>query len=290
MPSLKRTLSYSQFRLLIALFIAALMLPSICQADVQWETKTNLTLNAPPWDMTVSRDGQWVYLLLKGGTLQVYTYDGNLRGTIDVGDAYDQIEAGPREDEIFLLGRNTKTVRIIELVPDQQIDTSGSPYKGAAGAPIVITEFTDFQCPYCAKMSDILSRLLELYPGKIKIVYKSYPLNNHRYAWKAAAAAMAAHRKGRFWEFHDRLFENYKTIDDKAIQAIRKEFGFDTPEFDALIRSPEVRTQVAQDRTEGQRIGVRSTPTVFINGKRLKDKTLEGFKKAIDKELKTLGK
>lgn len=272
----------------MALFLAALIFPSICPADVQWETKANLNLKAPPLDMAVSRDGQWVYLLLKGGTLQAYTYDGNLRGSVDVGDGYDQIEAGPREDELFLLGRNTKTVRIIELVPDQQIDTSGAPYKGAVDAPVVITEFTDFQCPYCAQLVATLSQLLETYPGKIKIVYKSYPLNNHKYAWKAAAAAMAAHRKGRFWKFHDRLFENYKTLDDKVIQNIRREFGFDTPEFDALARSPEVRTQVARDRSEGQRIGVRGTPTVFINGKRLKDKTLEGFRKAIDRELKTL--
>ncbi|MEJ2156638.1 MAG: thioredoxin domain-containing protein [Desulfobacteraceae bacterium] len=256
-------------------------------APTKQRQNTRSKERTPPLDLAVSRDGQWVYLLLKDGTLQAYTYDGSFRGAIEVGTAYDQIEAGPREDEIYLLGRNNKTVRIIELVPDQQIDTSGSPYKGAADAPIVITEFTDFQCPYCAQLVGTLTRLLDLYPGKIKIVYKSYPLNNHRYAWKAAAAAMAAHLKGRFWKFHDRLFEHYKTLNDKVIDDIRKEFGFDTPEFDTLMRSTEVRTQVARDRTEGQRIGVRGTPTVFINGKRLKDKSFEGFRKAIDRELKT---
>lgn len=279
-----------RFRLHLALVLAALMLPSICPADVQWETKNELTLKAPPLDIAISRDGQWVYLLLKGGALQIYTYDGDLKGAVDVGKAYDQIEAGPVEDEIYLLGSHSKTVRVLEVLPEQQIDTSGSPYKGAADAPVVITEFTDFQCPYCAKLGDTLTRLLLLYPGQIKIVYKSFPLNNHRYAWKAAAAAMAAHRKGQFWKFHDRLFENFKELNDRVILDIRKELGFDTPEFDALMRSPEVRTHVAQDRTEGQRLGVRSTPAVFINGKHLKDKTLEGFRKAIDKELKSLAK
>jgi protein-disulfide isomerase len=101
---------------------------------------------------------------------------------------------------------------------------------------------------------------------------------------------MAAHQKGKFWEFHDRLFENSKTLDTNRFMEIRKTLGFDTPEFDALMSSPKVRSQVALDRNEGQRLGVRGTPTVFINGKRLKDKSLEGFQAAIEKELNALRK
>lgn len=278
----------SSIRRYMALLLVTLMIPAISSADLQWESKSTMTLQSPPLDMAVSRNGQWIYLLLKGGTVQIYSYDRNLKGTIDVGNGYDQIKAGPLEDEIYLLGSETKSVRIIEWIPNREINTSGAPYKGKVDAPVVIAEFTDFQCPYCAELGDTFNKLLELYPGKIKIVYKSYPLNNHRYAWKAAVAAMAAHRKGQFWKFHDRLFEHHKVLNDQKIMDIRTEFGFDTPEFDAVMRSPEVRTQVAQDRAEGQQIGVRGTPTVFVNGKRLKDKTLEGFRKAIDKELKTL--
>ncbi len=279
----------SRIRLVMTLVLLALMLPSIGSAELQWETKSTMRLQNPPLDMAVSRDGQWIYMLLKGGTVQIYTYDRILKGSIEVGNGFDHIEAGPLEDEIYLLGSNNKDLRIIEWTPNREINTTGAPFKGKVDAPVVIAEFTDFQCPYCAKMGATFSRLLELYPGKIKIVYKSYPLSNHRFAWKAAVAAMAAHRKGQFWKFHDRLFENHNVLNDQKIDDIRKEFGFDTPEFDAIMRSPEVRTQVAQDRAEGQQIGVRGTPTVFINGKRLKDKTLEGFRKAIDKELKSLG-
>ncbi len=278
----------SSFRLCLALVITALMMPSICMADTEWETKFTMTLENPPLDMAVSRDGQWIYLLLKGGTLQIYTYDRVFKGSIDVGGGYDQIEPGPLADEIYLLGSKTTNVRIIEWTPSREIDISGAPFKGKEDAPVVIAEFTDFQCPYCAQLGATFDRLLELYPGKIKIVYKSYPLSNHRFAWKAAVAAMAAHRMGQFWKFHDRLFENQKELSDEKIDQIRKAFGFDTPEFDALMRSPEVRSQVAQDRAQGQQVGVRGTPTVFINGKHLKDKTLEGFRSAIDKELKAL--
>jgi protein-disulfide isomerase len=286
----RKPIMRSSFRLLLALLLATLTVPAICPAEVQHTTKNEITLKTTPLDIAISRDGQWVYMLLKGGTLQVYTYDGKLKGAVDVGDTYDHIEAGPIEDEIYLLGTHNKTVRIIELLPEQKIDISGSPYKGAADAHVVIVEFSDFQCPYCAQLAQTLDKLLLVYPGQLKIVYKCFPLHNHPFAWKAAAAAMAAHHKGQFWKFHDRLYENYNHLDDRILMDIRKEFGLDTPEFDTLMKSPEVRSQVAMDRNEGQRLGVRNTPTVFINGKHLKDKSLEGFRAAIDKELKSQGK
>ena len=228
-----------------------LLVSSPCFANVELKIKSDLKFETPPIDMTFSRDGQWLYLLFESGELWVYTYQGKKKGMIDVGPGFDAIEPGPRQDEIYLLSRKNNRIQIIEATPTMGIDISASPFKGAADAPVVIAEYTDFQCPYCAKLGEIFSQLLKQYPGKIKIVYKSFPLNNHKYAWKAAAAAMAAHQKGRFWEFHDRLFEHYKTLDDNKIMEIRKEFGFDNPEFEALIKSPQVRRQVAIDYQEG---------------------------------------
>lgn len=270
----------------LTLGLLLLFFSTSCLADVDLKIKSELKFETPPVDMTFSRDGQWLYLLLESGELMVYTYQGEMKGKIDVGLGFDAIEPGPLQDEIYLLSRKNNRIQIIEAAPTRGIDVSASPYKGAVDAPVVIAEYTDFQCPYCAKLGETFSQLLKQYPGKIKIVYKSYPLNTHQFAWKAAAAAMAAHQKGQFWEFHDRLFEHYKILDDKKIIEIRKEFGFDTPEFEALIKSNAVRRQVAADRQEGQRNGVRGTPTVFVNGKRLKDKSLKGFTEAIDKELK----
>ena len=273
--------------LCITLGLLLLAMSSPCFANVELKIKSELKFDTPPVDMTFSRDGQWLYVLIGSGELWVYTYQGQLKGKINVGPGFDAIEPGPLQDQIYLLSRKDNRIQIIEATPTMGIDVSVSPYKGAAGAPVVIAEYTDFQCPYCAKLGETFSQLLKQYPGKIKIVYKSFPLNNHKYAWKAATAAMAAHQKGRFWEFHDRLFEHYNSLDDNKIMDIRKEFGFDTPEFEALIKSPQVRRQVAIDRQEGQRNGVRGTPAVFINGKRLKDKSLKGFIEAIDNELKS---
>jgi protein-disulfide isomerase len=274
----------------LALGLIWLMMSSPCIADVELKIKSELKLDKPPIDMTVSRDGQWLYVLFENGQILIYTYQGQMKWMVDVGPGFDAIEPGPLQDEIYLLSRKDNRIQIVEAIPTMGIDVSSSPYKGAADAPVVVVEYTDFQCPYCAKLGEIFTRLLEKYPGKIKIVYKSFPLNNHQYAWKAAAAAMAAHQKGRFWEFHDRLYANYKTLNDEKIMEIRKAFGFDTPQFEALIKSDQVRRQVAIDRKEGQRNGVRGTPTVFINGKRLKDKSLKGFEAAINNELKTIKK
>jgi protein-disulfide isomerase len=267
-----------------------LTMSSPCIANVELKIKSELTFDKPPIDMTVSKDGRWLYLLFENGQIQMYTHQGQMKGMVDVGPGFDAIEPGPLQDELYLLSRANHRIQIIEVTPTMGIDVSSSPFKGAADAPVVIVEYTDFQCPYCAKLGETFTQLLTMYPGKIKIVYKSFPLNNHQYAWKAAVAAMAAHQKGRFWEFHDSLFANHKTLNDEKIMEIRKAFGFDTPQFEALIKSAQVRRQVAIDRQEGQRNGVRGTPTIFINGKRLKDKSHKGFVEAIDKELKIINK
>lgn len=281
---------YKRMAFLIVTIPFLLASPLSASQVIDWKIISEKEVKQQPLDMTFSWDGQWLYLLTKNGDLIVYSNTGELKGSINAGNGFDQILAGPREDQIFLLSRKSKKIRIIEVIPPQEISVSDSPYKGAVDAPVVITEFTDFQCPHCAKLGPIFDRLLKLYPGKIKIVYKNYPLGGHRYAWVAAANAMAAHKKNKFWEFHDLLFKNHDKLDDQKILEIRKMLGLDTLEFKALTKSQDVRSKVASDRNEGNRIGVRGTPTVFVNGKKLKNKSLEGFKQAIEKELKSIRK
>ena len=259
---------------------------SWCHADMDWQTTKNLNLPDKPLEMKFSRDGQWLYLLMDKGVLMIYDSKGPYRGMLEVGRQFDSIEPGPHENEIYLMNRRGKQIQVIEVSHVWQIDTSQSPFKGPSNAPVEIVEYTDFQCPYCARLVKIFKELMILYPGKLKIVYKSFPLGNHPFAYRAATAAMAAHQKGQFWGFHDRLFENYKDLNEAKLDVLRKQFGFDTPQFTALMNRPDIRAQVAKDRNEGLRNGVQGTPTIFINGKRLKDKRLPGFRAAIEKELK----
>ncbi|MFQ5484041.1 MAG: DsbA family protein, partial [Desulfobacterales bacterium] len=116
----------------------------------------------------------------------------------------------------------------------------------------------------------VLGQVLEQYPTEVKIVFKNFPLKSHEFAKKAATAAMAAESQGKFWEFHDLLFENYDQLDDKKIRDIAVELGLDMVKFDEKMKDPLIQERISQDLWIGNSAGVRGTPTVFINGKRLR--------------------
>jgi len=132
--------------------------------------------------------------------------------------------------------------------------------------------------------------VLEKYPADVKIVYKNFPLRNHKFAMKAATAALAAESQGKFWEFHDLLFKNYNKLNDQKIREIALELGLDQTEFNKKMKDPKITAMIRQDLREGAQAGVRGTPTIFINGRRLNNRSLKGFQAAIDKELQKLGK
>jgi protein-disulfide isomerase len=136
----------------------------------------------------------------------------------------------------------------------------------------------------------LLEQVLEKYPDDVKIVFKNFPLRNHRFAMQAATAALAAESQGKFWEFHDLLFKNYNKLNDQKIREIARELGLDQTEFEKKMKDPKIAEMIRQDVREGVQAGVRGTPTIFINGRRLKDRSLKGFQAAIDRELQKLGK
>jgi len=136
----------------------------------------------------------------------------------------------------------------------------------------------------------LLEQVLEKYPGEVKIVFKNFPLNSHKFAKKAATAALAAESQGKFWEFHDLLFKNYNRLNDKKIRDIALELGLDMVKFDKKMKDPLIQERISRDLRDGNSADVRGTPTVFVNGKRLRDRTLLGFQKIIDRELQKQGK
>lgn len=132
--------------------------------------------------------------------------------------------------------------------------------------------------------------MLEQYPEKVKVVHKNYPLRSHKYARQAAAAVIAADRQGKFWEFHDLLYQNSKQLSDQKIQDISVILGLDTERFQNDLKDPQIQEIIDQEISEAARLGVNSTPTVFINGKRLRDRRLQGFQAQIEKELRKAGR
>jgi protein-disulfide isomerase len=136
----------------------------------------------------------------------------------------------------------------------------------------------------------VLEQVLEKYPHDVKIAFKNYPLRNHKFAMKAAMAALAAESQGKFWEFHDELYKNYNKLSDQKIREIALGLGFDQAEFEKKMNDPKLTAMIRQDLRDGVQAGVRGTPSIFINGRRLKNRSLQGFQAAIDKELQRLGK
>ena len=132
----------------------------------------------------------------------------------------------------------------------------------------------------------IFEQLLIKYPDDVKLVYKNFPIRSHKYAVNAAMAALAAGRQEKFWEFHDELYKNYNRLNDQKIQEIVRQLNLDEAKFTEEKKNPVISARIRQDYEEGIRLGIRGTPTVFINGKKLRDRSLKSMEKAIEKELK----
>jgi protein-disulfide isomerase len=131
----------------------------------------------------------------------------------------------------------------------------------------------------------LLEQVLGQYPKEVKVVFKNYPLQNHKFAMKAAIAALAAESQGKFWEFHDLLFKDYNRLNDEKVKEIAKKLGLDEQEFEKKTADPQIVRKIQQDYMDGINAGVSGTPTLFINGKLLRNRSMEGFKETINKEL-----
>lgn len=158
-----------------------------------------------------------------------------------------------------------------------------SAVKGPAEAPITIVEFADYQCPYCARSEAMINEALAAYPTQARFVFKHFPLtSSHPQAMPAALAAVAAQRQGKFWEMHEILFANQRALAPEQITEYARKLGLDMARFEADMQSEEVKAQVEEDRRLARRAGVRGTPTVFVNGRLLQDRSLDGFRQLIE--------
>jgi len=136
----------------------------------------------------------------------------------------------------------------------------------------------------------LLEQVLETYPKEVKLAFMNFPLRSHKFARQAAAAALAADRQGKFWEFHDRLFNHYNRLNDEKIREIAADLGLNMDEFEKDTKDPKLLAKINQDVRIGIGVGVKSIPSIFINGRLLKNRNLKGFQSIIEKELKKVRK
>jgi protein-disulfide isomerase len=128
--------------------------------------------------------------------------------------------------------------------------------------------------------------VLEQYPNDVKLVFKNFPLTRiHKFAMDAAVASMAANQQGKFWEFHDELFKNYNNLNAEKFDELAQAAGLDMEQFNQDRQNPALAAMVQRDLKDGVEAGVRGTPSIFVNGRLLQQRSLPGFKQIIDEEL-----
>jgi len=212
----------------------------------------------------------------------------------------DYVKRQYREDKVkaWLKQKEDSRQVVINLAEPQapifNVPVGNAPYTGNANAKVTVIEYSDFQCPFCSKANDTVKKLKLKYDGKVKFVFKQYPLPFHRQAQKAAEASLCAYEQGRgyFWEMHEELFESSRSLakkmrnDGELIKASAKAMGLDAVRFSECFTSGKMAGQVKADTKEGKRHGVASVPIYFINGRVIQGaQAIDVFVKMIDAQL-----
>lgn len=174
------------------------------------------------------------------------------------------------------------------MAPRFKVNTAGAASFGPSDAKVTVVEFSDFQCPFCAKGADIVNALKKKYKGKVKFVFKHFPLPFHKQAEKAAVAAecVSEQKAENFWKMHDSMFADQSKLSETDLAATAKKLGADEKKFTECLSTNKYLTKVKKDLAEGKELGIDSTPTFFVNGKIVNGaQPIEVFSELIDEEL-----
>jgi len=201
-----------------------------------------------------------------------------------------------RDGEILVIQLVNMSQPIQKPEPQRvKVSEDDDPAIGPSDAPVVIIEFSDYQCPFCRKFrEETLDKILETYEGKVRFVYRDFPLENiHAYALKAAEAANCAGEQGKYFEYHDVLFEkqtDWSARGEEAFVEYAQQLSLDVESFKICLASGKYEEEVRKDFQDGINAGVTGTPAFFINGIPLKGaQPFEAFKVIIDSELARQG-
>jgi protein-disulfide isomerase len=167
-----------------------------------------------------------------------------------------------------------------------EIDVGSAPIRGSKSAKVTIVEWADFQCPFCVRANPTLDQIAKEYGDKVRIAFKHLPLSMHAKARAAHAAAEAAHRQGKFWEMHDRIFAKPKDLSPETYLRYANEIGLDVDQYKSDVSSSSVRKVIDADLAMARKLGVSGTPSFFINGRFLSGAQPYGsFARVIDEVL-----
>lgn len=194
---------------------------------------------------------------------------------------------------IFLLSRNQSSSDNIQGKNVVQIDYSKGQKIGSDSAKVKVVEFSDLECPACLAVEPNVQKLRSDYPQQVQLIYRHFPLPQHVHSRQVATLAEAAGQQGKFWEMHDKLFETQtqwtSMSKDEATAfflGLSKQLGLDENKIKQELESDAYAAKIDADIAEGQRLGVNSTPTFFVNGRKLNLRTFDELNTAVAQELK----
>jgi protein-disulfide isomerase len=214
-------------------------------------------------------------------------FDG--KGDVTLEQVRPQIERylqSRRAAEVPKRLREQAGVKVLLVEPRFEVAAEG-PSKGPADARITIVEFSDFQCPYCQRAVSTMKQVLEKYPADVRLVYRHLPLDSiHPHARGAAEAAACADKQGKFWAYHDKLFENNRALAPADLQRYAGEVGLDPKAFESCVAQQETKDKVDGDLGAARAVGISGTPAFVVNGKLLSGaQPAQNFFEVIDVEL-----
>ena len=254
-------------------------------AEIEWEITKTITLDETPKDIVNSKDDK-AYILCSKNILIYSLKENKITGKVPVNKNFSQIALSTDGESLLLTEEKTRELTIIKVTSIFDIEIGESPIIGNKDAPVDMVAFLDYQCPYCAKIYPTLEKLLKKYPKEVKMVIKHYPLRMHKFAKKASLAALAASKQDKYADLTKILIENFRNLNDDSIKKYAQESGVDMEAFEKAYNDASLQKIVSQDLRTGGKVGVRGVPALFINGRRVKNRSVDALSKMIEEELK----
>ena len=180
----------------------------------------------------------------------------------------------------FLFSRPEKTYTCSELI------AGTSHIAGNPDAKACLVEFSDYQCPACASFAPVVSDIIRTYGDRLAVVYRHFPLDQHEYAISSALAAEAAGAQGKFWEMSETLFAQQTNLTADTGSSLARELGLDMQRFQASLEDPTLKASIEQDKADALRLGIRETPTFFLNGTKLTLYSKDDLLRAVEEALR----
>jgi protein-disulfide isomerase len=276
-----------RFVLAIVCALSAMLAVALsAEAKIQVGMPKDIQLADIPKDITLSRDGSTAYILVQKSILIYSIPESKVTDNITLTKAYSHLVLSTDESTFYLTAQDTPQVAVIQFAVINTIEAGKSPVIGNVKAPVTVTAFLDYQCPYCAKIYPLLQELLKKYPNDVRLVIKQSPLAMHKFAEKASLAALAAAQQNKYEKVTELFFTNFTTLNDETIRKYVQDAGADMQKFDKDLAGPTVKEIMQQDQQAVQKARVHSVPTIYINGIAPKGRSIEVFSQMVDEQLK----